>query len=80
MSNPDDLDDGLAYDFDAEHEVIFDAKDGSPPTKKVQKRSIEQDDDDVDDIDGKKEERNSEDDSNRPISKRQKKLQKCAAC
>lgn len=54
MSNPDDLDDGLAYDFDAEHEVIFDAKDGSPPTKKVQKRSIEQDDDDVDDIDGKK--------------------------
>ena len=76
MSNPDDLDDGLAYDFDAEHEPISDAKVDSPSSNVLQKRSIEEDDDDVDYTDGKKVERNSEDDSGRPVSKRQKKLQK----
>ncbi|CAI4045692.1 Cms1p SKDI_12G0590 [Saccharomyces kudriavzevii IFO 1802] len=75
MSNPDDLDDGLAYDFDSEHEGVVDADDNvnSSLSPGLKKRPMEDDDNDADE---KREERSLEDESGRPISKRQKKLQK----
>ncbi|CAI4034943.1 hypothetical protein SMKI_12G0800 [Saccharomyces mikatae IFO 1815] len=73
MSNPDDLNDGLAYDFDSEQEAVLDAQIGSSSSQTSQKRPLE---DDVDETDGKKAERSSEDESKRLMSKRQKKLQK----
>ncbi|CAI1566604.1 hypothetical protein SEUBUCD646_0L00690 [Saccharomyces eubayanus] len=66
MSNPDDLDDGLVYDFDSQQEVEIEANGNDG----LQKRPIQDDDDE------KEVKETSEGESERPMSKRQKKLQK----
>ncbi|CAI4047216.1 hypothetical protein SUVZ_12G0590 [Saccharomyces uvarum] len=67
MSNPDDLDDGLAYDFDSEQEVGIEANGNNG----LQKRPIQDDHEDEKEV-----KVTSESESERPMSKRQKKLQK----
>ncbi|KOG97717.1 Cms1p [Saccharomyces eubayanus] len=67
MSNPDDLDDGLVYDFDSQQEVEIEANGNDG----LQKRPIQDDDEDEKEV-----KETSEGESERPMSKRQKKLQK----
>ncbi|CAI4045999.1 hypothetical protein N7582_003703 [Saccharomyces uvarum] len=67
MSNPDDLEDGLVYDFDSEQEVGIEGNGNNG----LQKRPIQDDHEDEKEV-----KEASEGESERPMSKRQKKLQK----